>query len=114
MKDAKIFEAYEEYRQVNPDADKISFIAGCLFSRNESRLVEAITLKEYLDRRHATTISLTAAEAFLLGIPYPLQSGWVDRYVDLVIEEDLLNRLVTAREMRRDMNAMPKIRRRRK
>jgi len=39
-----------------------------------------LTLLEYLRMRHPTINALTRAEAGVLGIVYPLQSGWIESY----------------------------------
>ena len=66
-----------------------------------------LTLTEYLRIRHPTVNALTHAEANILGIPYPLQTGWVGNYSDDIPHEKLVE-LLAAREKRYSSEAYKK------
>jgi len=51
-------------------------------------------LSAYLVQRGKKAKALTRGEAALLGIPYPLQSGWPKRYGTLEIDDQLFDRLI--------------------
>ena len=58
-----------------------------------------LTLTEYLRIRHQTVNALTRAEAKILGIAYPLQTGWVGNYIEDIPHEKLVE-LLAAKEKR--------------
>jgi len=56
--------------------------------KNALKLVQpsAMTFLQYLQQRGKKAYSLTRIEAEMLGIPYPLEKGWVKRYSELEID----------------------------
>jgi ribosomal protein L7/L12 len=57
-------------------------------------------LIDYLRERHPRINALTRAEAGLLGISYPLVSGWVDRHGDMELSPEKAQELKDARAKR--------------
>jgi hypothetical protein len=64
-----------------------------------------ITLNQYLRLRHPTVNALTAVEAKILHIRYPLESGWVQKYGSIRITESTLKKLNEARDKRHSQTA---------
>jgi len=58
-----------------------------------------LTLQQYLRIRHSTVNALTRVEAGILGINYPLESGWIESYSEDIPHERLCE-LLAAREKR--------------
>ena len=63
-----------------------------------------MTLTEYLRDRHPTVNALTAAEAKILGIKYPLSKGWVESKSNMFIPSNIVSQLRTARKERQAFN----------
>ena len=59
-----------------------------------------MTLLDYLRERHKTVNALTLAEAGVIGIDYPLQRGWVDKYGSLELPDEIVDKLRAARKQR--------------
>lgn len=59
-----------------------------------------MTLIEYLRERHPTVNSLTAFEARVIGIRYPLQHGWVSKYSSLELPDEIVAKLRSERQRR--------------
>lgn len=59
-----------------------------------------MTLLDYLRERHKTINALTLAEAVVIGIDYPLQRGWVDKYGSLELPDEIVDKLRAARKQR--------------
>lgn len=57
-------------------------------------MAEKMTLTKYLAQRGVKAKALTRGEATLLGIPFPLQGGWARKHGAMVIEAEMLPRLV--------------------
>ena len=64
-------------------------------------MAQKMTLSAYLAQRGKKAKALTKGEAALLGIPFPLQSGWPRRYGAVEIDDQLLGRLVACAEASR-------------
>jgi len=60
-----------------------------------------MTLTAYLAQRGTKAKALTKGEADLLGIPYPLRSGWPRRHGAMEIDEPMVQRLVAHAEVAR-------------
>lgn len=56
-------------------------------------MAQKMTLSAYLAQRGKKAKALTKGEAALLGIPFPLQSGWPRRYGTVEIDEAMLEQL---------------------
>ena len=105
-----VIEAFTKFQINHPDGNYVSFSAGWVAATNikQDEIPQdeyLMAFDQYLKHRHPTVIGLTAPEARLLGIPYPLQSGWVEKYAYLLIGETLLEELIAARESRRERNS---------
>jgi hypothetical protein len=59
-----------------------------------------MTLLDYLRERHKTVNALTLAEAKVVGIDYPLQKGWVEKYGSLELPDEIVDKLRAARKQR--------------
>ena len=59
-----------------------------------------MNLIDYLRSRHPTVNALTRAEAEIIGLDYPLVKGWVDKYENLYVPEDMFLDLVRAKNKR--------------
>lgn len=57
-------------------------------------------LLEYLRTRHPTVNALTKVEADIIGIDYPLMSGWVKIYGRIEVSENMVEALKKARNER--------------
>lgn len=60
-----------------------------------------ITLTAYLAQRGTKAKALTKGEADLLGIPYPLRSGWPRRHGAMEIDECMMGQLAAHAEAAR-------------
>lgn len=60
-----------------------------------------ITLTAYLAQRGTKAKALTKGEADLLGIPYPLRSGWPRRHGTMEIDERMIGQLAAHAEAAR-------------
>lgn len=56
-----------------------------------------MTFLDYLRHRHPTVNSLTKSEADIIGINYPLESGWVKKFGSINIYPETFERLEKAR-----------------
>lgn len=59
--------------------------------------IDSMTLMDYLRHRHPTVNSLTMAEANIISIKYPLESGWVKKFGSINIYPETFERLEKAR-----------------
>lgn len=59
-----------------------------------------MNLKEYLRTRHPTVNALTKAEAKLIGLDYPLVGGWVKKYGNLELPDEIVTKLKQAKRDR--------------
>jgi hypothetical protein len=59
-------------------------------------------LHEYLKIRCKSSNALTKPEADLLYISYPLPEGWVKRYGNVEIDDELFDRLTSARKNQKE------------
>ena len=64
-------------------------------------MAQKMTLTAYLTQRGVKAKALTKAEAELLGIPFPLQSGWPRKYGSIELDEALLAQLAAHAEAAR-------------
>jgi len=62
-----------------------------------------ITLTAYLAQRGTKAKALTKGEADLLGIPYPLRSGWPRRHGAMEIDEGMVEQLAAHAEAARQV-----------
>jgi hypothetical protein len=94
----KAFQAYKIYKQTNPNVDITSFIAGYIAASKKESIDDSITLEQYLRTKHPTINALTRIEANILGLEYPLKSGWVYKYGNLEIPSEILIKLNASRK----------------
>lgn len=94
-----ISEIYLAYAKSSEQSiDYRSFSLGYHAAINQT--ANTVSLWEYLRMRHPTVNALTAGEAKLLCIDYPLQAGWVEKHGENRISSGMVEKLNKIRQDR--------------
>lgn len=64
-------------------------------------------IKDYLSSKYEVKVptSMRCSEARIFGIPYPLKSGWLEKYGDQEISQEAQKRLVESLSARKDRHS---------